>query len=149
MIDHIGFSVSDFERAKEFYVRALAPLDYSVVMEVTEEQSGYSPAAGFGADGKPDFWIGGEGALNKPVHIAIVAKDRSAVDAFYQAAIAAGGRDNGHPGFARTITRTTTAPLFSIPTATTSKPSATRPSEVAYLNAGSTKIAIFANSPPA
>ncbi|MDB5501550.1 MAG: Lactoylglutathione lyase and related lyase [Tardiphaga sp.] len=98
MIDHIGFSVSDFERAKEFYVRALAPLDYSVVMEVTEEQSGYSPAAGFGADGKPDFWIGGEGALNKPVHIAIVAKDRSAVDAFYQAAIAAGGRDNGPPG---------------------------------------------------
>lgn len=98
MIDHISFQVSDFERAKEFYVRALAPLDYSVVMEVTEEQSGYSPAAGFGADGKPDFWIGGEGALNKPVHIAIVAKDRSAVDAFYQAAIAAGGRDNGPPG---------------------------------------------------
>ena len=45
-----------------------------------------SAAAGFGADGKPDFWIGGEGGLNKPLHVAILAKDRATVDAFYQAA---------------------------------------------------------------
>ena len=56
------------------------------------------PAAGFGANGKPDFWIGGEGGLNKPLHVAIVAKDRATVDAFYKAAMAAGGRDNGAPG---------------------------------------------------
>ena len=55
-------------------------------------------AAGFGADGKPDFWIGGEGGLNKPLHVAILAGNRAAVDAFYHAAIAAGGRDNGAPG---------------------------------------------------
>ena len=98
MIDHIGFPVSDYERAKAFYLKALAPLDYVLVMEVTQEQTGHDPAAGFGANGKPDFWIGGEGGLNKPLHVAILAKDRATVDAFYKAAMAAGGRDNGAPG---------------------------------------------------
>ncbi len=98
MIDHIGFPVSDYTRAKAFYAAALAPLGYGLIMEVTQQDRPGEPAAGFGADGKPDFWIGGEGALNKPVHIAIVAKDRATVDAFYKAAIAAGGRDNGAPG---------------------------------------------------
>ena len=99
MIDHIGFPVSDYERSKAFYLKALAPLDYSIVMEMMQERSpGEVPAAGFGANGKPDFWIGGEGGLDKPLHVAIVAKDRATVDAFYAAAIAAGGRDNGAPG---------------------------------------------------
>jgi catechol 2,3-dioxygenase-like lactoylglutathione lyase family enzyme len=98
MIDHIGFPVSDYARAKAFYLKALAPLDYSLVMEVTQEETGHDPAAGFGANGKPDFWIGGEGGLDKPLHVAILAKDRASVDAFYKAAIAAGGRDNGAPG---------------------------------------------------
>ena len=97
MIDHVGFPVSDFARAKAFYTNALLPLDYRLVMEVTQEQNDGDPSAGFGADGKPDFWIGGEGGLNKPLHVAILAKDRAAVDAFYKAAIAAGGRDNGAP----------------------------------------------------
>ncbi|UGX93736.1 VOC family protein [Bradyrhizobium barranii subsp. barranii] len=98
MIDHLGFSVSDYERAKAFYAKALAPLDYSLIMEVTAEQTGHAAAAGFGANGKPDLWFGAEGAMNKPVHIAILAKDRATVDAFYKAAMAAGGRDNGAPG---------------------------------------------------
>jgi len=97
MIDHVGFSVLDYARAKEFYEQALAPLDYVLVMEVTAQETG-QPAAGFGSGGKPDFWIGGEGKLERPVHVAIVAKDRRAVDAFYHAALAAGGRDNGPPG---------------------------------------------------
>jgi catechol 2,3-dioxygenase-like lactoylglutathione lyase family enzyme len=97
MIDHIGFPVSDYQRAKDFYAKALAPLGYTLVMEVTQEQ-GQAAAAGFGADGKPDFWIGGEGGMNKPLHVAILAGDRSTVDAFYRAALAAGGRDNGAPG---------------------------------------------------
>jgi catechol 2,3-dioxygenase-like lactoylglutathione lyase family enzyme len=97
MIDHVGFSVSDYARAKAFYERALAPLGYRLVMETTAQQTG-KPAAGFGAGGKPDFWIGGEGKLDKPLHIAIVAEDRATVDAFYRAALAAGGRDNGSPG---------------------------------------------------
>jgi len=97
MIDHIGFSVSDYPRARAFYQQALEPLGYRLVMEVQQDAND-APAAGFGVDGKPDFWIGGEGALNKPVHVAVTAKSRAAVDAFYRAALAAGARDNGPPG---------------------------------------------------
>jgi catechol 2,3-dioxygenase-like lactoylglutathione lyase family enzyme len=86
MIDHVGFSVSDYARAKAFYEKALAPLGYALVMEATAQQTG-QPAAGFGSGGKPDFWIGGEGKLERPM-----------VDAFYRAALAAGGKDNGPPG---------------------------------------------------
>ena len=97
MLDHAGFPVSDYKSSKAFYEKALAPLGYVLVMEVQQDRND-SPAAGFGAGGKPDFWIGGEGGLNKPMHVAILAKDRATVDAFYQAALAAGGRDNGAPG---------------------------------------------------
>lgn len=97
MIDHVGFSVSDYPRAKAFYTKALAPLGYKLIMEVQQNPAD-PPAAGFGADGKPDFWIGGEGGINKPLHIAITAKDRAAVDAFYKAAMESGARDNGSPG---------------------------------------------------
>jgi catechol 2,3-dioxygenase-like lactoylglutathione lyase family enzyme len=99
MIDHIGFPVSDYARSKAFYEKALAPLGYVLIMEIGGEhtESG-SAAAGFGADGKPDFWIGGEGGLKGILHIAIAARERAAVDAFYAAALAAGGRDNGAPG---------------------------------------------------
>jgi len=99
MIDHIGFAVSDYEKSKAFYTQALAPLGYVLIMEVAAEgnPSG-APAAGFGEGGKPDFWIGGEGKLEKPVHVAILAKDRAGVDAFHRAALAAGGKDNGKPG---------------------------------------------------
>jgi hypothetical protein len=97
MLDHAGFSVADYARSKAFYENALAPLGYSLIMEAQQDEND-SPAAGFGANGKPDFWIGGEGGLNRHIHIAIVARDRAAVDAFYRAALAAGGKDNGAPG---------------------------------------------------
>jgi len=97
MIDHVGFPVSDYDKSKTFYERALAPLGYGVVMEVGTNEMG-APAARFGIGGNPDVWIGGEGNVGNPVHVAIVARDRAAVDAFHQAALAAGGRDNGAPG---------------------------------------------------
>lgn len=97
MLDHAGFPVSNYARSKAFYLQALAPLGYALVMEVQQNEND-SPAAGFGANGKPDFWIGGEGGLQRPIHIAIAAQNRAAVDAFYRAAVAAGGRDNGAPG---------------------------------------------------
>ena len=97
MIDHIGFPVADYAKSKAFYAKALAPLGYVLVMEVAKNEQG-APAAGFGAGGKPDFWIGGEGGLHKEVHIAIASKDRAGVDAFHKAALAAGGKDNGAPG---------------------------------------------------
>ena len=97
MLDHIGFPVSDYMRSKAFYEKAHAPLGYALLMEVQQTENDH-PAAGFGASGKPDFWIGGEGMLEKPLRVAIAAKDRATVDAFYRAALAAGGRDNGPPG---------------------------------------------------
>jgi len=97
MIDHIGFPVSNYRHSKEFYTQALAPLGYGLVMEVARNEFD-TPAAGFGIGGKPDFWIGGEGGIDRPLHVALLARDRASVDAFYKAALAAGGRDNGAPG---------------------------------------------------
>jgi catechol 2,3-dioxygenase-like lactoylglutathione lyase family enzyme len=98
MIDHIGFPVSDYARAKAFYERALAPLGYGVVMELGTELTGGPPTVGFGIAGKPDFWIGGGVGLDKPLHVAFAARDRATVDAFHAAALAAGAKDNGPPG---------------------------------------------------
>lgn len=98
MLDHVGFAVSDFDRSKAFYLKALKPLGISLVMEVTAEQTGNGAAAGFGSDSKPYFWIGEETNVGSPVHVALAAPDRRTVDAFYEAAMAAGARDNGAPG---------------------------------------------------
>jgi catechol 2,3-dioxygenase-like lactoylglutathione lyase family enzyme len=54
--------------------------------------------AGFGRDGKGEFWIAGEGKLQPRIHVAFLAADRGTVDAFHRAALAAGGADNGKPG---------------------------------------------------
>lgn len=98
MIDHVGVVVSNLEASKQFYVKALAPIGYSMLMEVSAEQSGGCATAGFGAPPVPDFWIG-QGTPNQPpVHVAFAVANRALVDAFHQAAIAAGGRDNGAPG---------------------------------------------------
>lgn len=99
MIDHVGFPVTDYERSKRFYAQALAPLGYTLIMEVpaTHTESG-AAAAGFGTRGKPDFWIGGEGGVKAQLHVAVTAATRPEVDAFHAAALAAGGRDNGRPG---------------------------------------------------
>ncbi len=91
MIDHTGVPVSDYQKSKEFYTKALAPIGYTLVMEFGE-------AGGFGENGKPDFWISKEAGIGHPNHIAFVAQNHAAVDAFYKEAIAAGGTDNGAPG---------------------------------------------------
>jgi len=98
MMDHIGLAVADFERSKSFFINALAPLDITLLMEVTAEQTGGDAHAGFGAEQKAFFWIGNGRKSTSGVHVAFTAKSRSQVDAFYQAAMTAGGRDNGPPG---------------------------------------------------
>ena len=65
MIDHVGFPISDYARSKAFYEKALAPLGYTLVMEVRQDTNDRIPAAGFGIGGKPDFWIGGKAASDK------------------------------------------------------------------------------------
>ena len=91
MIDHTGLTVTDVVKSKAFYRAALAPLGYSLLIEFDDD-------AGFGVAPKPDFWIG-QGTLNGArSHVAFRAETRQLVDAFYEAAMAAGGTDNGPPG---------------------------------------------------
>ncbi|MEW9898843.1 VOC family protein [Chitinivorax sp. PXF-14] len=98
MIDHTGLSVSDYGVSKAFYQAALAPLGYSVLMEFTAEQTGGFEGAGLGVAPTPDFWLSRGEPQKPPLHIAFRADSRAQVDAFYAAAIKAGGRDNGGPG---------------------------------------------------
>jgi catechol 2,3-dioxygenase-like lactoylglutathione lyase family enzyme len=91
MIDHSGVSVSDVVKSKAFYRAALAPLGYTMLME-------FEQFAGFGIAPKPDFWIGRGKPNMPPIHIAFRAESTAQVDAFYRAAMAAGGTDNGPPG---------------------------------------------------
>jgi catechol 2,3-dioxygenase-like lactoylglutathione lyase family enzyme len=92
MVDHVTFDVTDLRRSKAFYEAALAPLGYSVIAEFEGK------FVGFGVPPKPDFWIGAGKAPGTRIHFAIRAENRAAVDAFYRAALAAGGKDNGLPG---------------------------------------------------
>ena len=99
MIDHIGLAVSDLDKARAFYLAALQPLGIAAVMEVTEEMTGGQGAhLGLGKDGNPFFWIGTGKAATTGCHVAFAAANQAQVDAFYAAALAAGGRDNGAPG---------------------------------------------------
>ena len=98
MIDHTGLTVADFARSKSFYARALAPLGYELLMELSAAVTPDTDVAGFGVRPKPDFWIVGGRPNTPPVHVAFRASSRALVDAFHKTAIAAGGRDNGAPG---------------------------------------------------
>jgi catechol 2,3-dioxygenase-like lactoylglutathione lyase family enzyme len=91
MIDHLGLQVASYEKSKAFYKASLAPLGYTVIME-------FDGSCGLDRDGKPDFWISAGGPTKPSLHIALTGDDRKTVDAFYTAALAAGGRDNGPPG---------------------------------------------------
>ena len=93
LIDHIGLAVSDYEVSKAFYLACLKPLGIELVVELEEE--GW---AGLGRDGKGEFWFGPDDKVQHPMHIAFRADTRAQVDAFYQAALLAGGCDNGAPG---------------------------------------------------
>ena len=99
IVDHLGFGVSDYPRAKAFYRAALAPLGITLVMEVGPELTeGGNWACGFGKNDKPELWIGSDGKTTPPLHIAFVVETRAEVRAFYDAALKAGAPDNGGPG---------------------------------------------------
>jgi catechol 2,3-dioxygenase-like lactoylglutathione lyase family enzyme len=95
VLDHVGFEVSDYRRSKDFYARALEPLGLQLLMEPVEGAGGF----GSPSEQKPFFWIA---ARERPVvsgaHIAFAADSREQVEAFHEAALAAGGSDNGAPG---------------------------------------------------
>lgn len=91
ILDHVGFSVSDSAKSKQFFTQALAPLGIAFVAEA----EGW---AGFGRDGKPELWFRSSEKPQLPMHFAFTAENRAQVRAFYEAALLAGGKDNGPPG---------------------------------------------------
>ena len=98
MIDHTGVVVSNLELSKVFYRTALAPIGYELLAQFSAAETGGSDVAGFGVAPKPDFWLAAGVPNRPPVHVAFRVSERALVDAFYAAAIRAGGRDNGPPG---------------------------------------------------
>ena len=92
MLDHVTIAVSDFERAQAFYDTALQAIG---IERLYAEGRVF---AGYGVGEKAFFWIGVRDTVVNGTHIAFTAMDRAAVDRFYTAALAAGGRDNGAPG---------------------------------------------------
>jgi catechol 2,3-dioxygenase-like lactoylglutathione lyase family enzyme len=95
MIEHVSVPISDYQKSKDFYVAALKPLDYVL-------RSDYpSDAAGFWEGESTSFWIVRKEAKVQPIHVALRARDKDAVHQFHAAALEAGGKDNGGPGFRR------------------------------------------------
>lgn len=91
MFDHIGIGVSNLNVSQSFFLPSLLPLGVGLAMK--------GPGSiGLGRNGKPSLWLTESSQKPIPVHIAITAQNRAEVDAFYAAALAAGGRDHGAPG---------------------------------------------------
>jgi catechol 2,3-dioxygenase-like lactoylglutathione lyase family enzyme len=100
MLDHIGIRTSHYAAASSFYQAVMAAMGGGQKMSVPLEYTGGKHVVGFGRD-MPVFWLTevDTGTANQsPQHIAFSARNRAEVDAFYRAAMAAGGRDNGGPG---------------------------------------------------
>jgi catechol 2,3-dioxygenase-like lactoylglutathione lyase family enzyme len=92
MIDHIGLKVKNLDAAVRFYSAALAPLGHVLC---TKEAS----YAGFGPKGEPALWLYAvPNATGPGVHVALRARDQTAVERFHKEGLKAGGRDNGGPG---------------------------------------------------
>ena len=93
MFDHVVFGVSDYEKSREFFVKALAPLGVTVANEgpLGVELCRTNENASLCIRRKPE-------RRPAPLHLAFAAESREQVVAFYQAALAAGGTDNGAPG---------------------------------------------------
>ena len=94
-LDHVAISTADYPTSLAFYEKALAPLGIRTHMKFEGEEGN---VAGLGSE-QPFLWIGDGGKLTGGrMHLAFSAPNRAAVDAFYAAAMAAGGKDNGPPG---------------------------------------------------
>jgi len=91
MIAHTTLTVSDYRKSKAFYVKALQPLGYRNNMEFGE-------SGGFNDGKNTDFWINRQGTI-VATHLAFEAESEAQVKAFHKAALAAGAKDNGAPGY--------------------------------------------------
>lgn len=95
MIDHTGIGVADVGRSSDFYDAALGALGFRRVMQLPGDSG--TDGIGYGVD-YPVFWIDRFHPYGVKQHTAFAAKSRAEVDAFYSAAMNAGGIDNGSPG---------------------------------------------------
>jgi catechol 2,3-dioxygenase-like lactoylglutathione lyase family enzyme len=92
VLHHLGVRASDFDTSKTFYMEALRPLGYVCFYEADD-------VAEFGHESQQGPTLSlHAGIATQRFHVAFHAADRDTVDAFYAAALAAGGRDNGAPG---------------------------------------------------
>jgi catechol 2,3-dioxygenase-like lactoylglutathione lyase family enzyme len=95
ILSHVSVGTNDFERAVTFYDAVLQPLGCKRLMEHPE-------AVAYGKQ-YPEFWVqtpfdGDLATVGNGTHIGFIAPTKAAVHAFYEAALAAGGRDEGAPG---------------------------------------------------
>ncbi len=95
MIDHVSISVRDLSASRRFYEAVLAPLGF-VTLRVRPTTVGFGKRY-------PEFWLNARPAMapvaaDSGTHICLRAASKEAVDAFYAAAIAGGGADDGAPG---------------------------------------------------
>ena len=101
-IDHVNLPVGDLDAAVTFYTAALAPLGIRTVLHVpADPDSGQKAMHGFGVDAKPFFWVvesGQDVRHDSDTHVAFTAPDRGVVDAFWDAALAAGATALRPPG---------------------------------------------------
>ncbi|SEQ23912.1 Catechol 2,3-dioxygenase [Devosia sp. YR412] len=97
MLDHIVLTVSAVARSKLFYQKALAPLGIAHGVQF-EGPHGHADLTGFGSNRAMYFWLKQGVPHPQAVHFGFAAETVAALQAFYDAALAAGGRDNGAPG---------------------------------------------------
>jgi catechol 2,3-dioxygenase-like lactoylglutathione lyase family enzyme len=103
MIDHISFSVNNFDESVKFYDETLKILGYERLMNFNDAEH---KVAGYGKEGKPSFWIGEATHPNldeyigraRGCHTAFLAPDEHAINKWYLKAIELGAKDNGAPG---------------------------------------------------
>lgn len=91
LLDHVHIRVRDIEASKRFYAAALAPLGLGITGQGTDRDG----HAWIAAD---ELFFSEDAESTSGLHIAFQATDRETVERFYDAALAAGGRDNGAPG---------------------------------------------------
>ncbi|HVY45798.1 MAG TPA: DUF1330 domain-containing protein [Minicystis sp.] len=92
MFDHVSLKVRDFEKSTAFYRAALAPLGYEA-----QHLDEAGKSVGFGPKGDVGLWLAEGNPPSRAVHVAFASPSRAAVAAFFEAAVAAGGEDNGRP----------------------------------------------------
>lgn len=93
MIEHVSVPVRDVRKSKKFYTKAIKSLGYRPYRDYAPDAVGYLEGE------STSFWIVKKGKRLTPIHVALRGKSKRAVQAFHKAALAAGGKDNGGPGF--------------------------------------------------